>query len=197
MSHVHFLQGQCSQSLAFCPFPSMPFALCLLFVLKKIQARVWGRGSMSKSTCCTNLAPVSCEQQGMALRVPAWGRQRPAEARSCQHSSSFSERCCLKGIKKTVIEDTGHLPLAPRRVYVCVHRLSPHRIPSRNPEPLRCDNPSQDLVASHVEPAFPVYTDLSLHIFIYLPAWELFQEACLHLVPLYSMPGLSIWGLSG
>lgn len=79
---------------------------------------------MSKSTCCTSLDPVSCEQPGMALRVPAWGRQRPAEARSCQHSSSFSERCCLKGIKQTVIEeDTGHLPLAPRRVYVhvCVH----------------------------------------------------------------------------
>lgn len=126
----------------------------------------------------------------MALRVPAWGRQRPTEAHSCQHSSSFSERCCLKGIKQTVIEEgTGHLPLAPRRVYVhvCAHRLSPHRIPSRNPGPLRCDNPPQDPVTSHVEPAFPAYTDLSLHIFIYLPAWELFQEACLHLVPLYSV----------
>lgn len=133
----------------------------------------------------------------MALRVPAWGRQRPTEAHSCQHSSSFSERCCLKGIKQTMIEETQDIFLWPpgectcmcvcTHTYTIAHRLSPHRIPSRNPGPLRCDNPPQDPVISHVEPAFPAYTDLSLHIFIYLPAWELFQEACLHLVPLYSV----------
>lgn len=197
MHAVHAAQRSAVHCLSFRPFPRRPFALCLVCVLRFRQ------GSGDKAQWAGVLVarvwiPAPCEK-------PAWlsrclppqhcvgGDKRIAEACCCQHSSSSVRDAVSRDESRVIEKDTGHPPLASRRVHLYVrahthmqlHTGSAHTgsllgtldlsgVPTSTMYP----------VASYSEHAFPTYIDMSLHIFTCPPV-------CLHL--LYNRPGLSLW----